>query len=1559
MGLHAVKHLDPVVGVDVHSVLVTPGTPPVLLPHPHVGFMLDLREYVEAAKGVIGSIAMTIIEEKVTEYIADHPDEVKKLDQKLDDVAGAIGGKLPDIEDNPIVGEVVSLAREGKKLQDRIGNDLGSNVGAGGSSGRPIFVNGLLRATAGTHAYHVPGLHFPLGESFVPPPADPEPSNDAESYMGSRTVLANNDPMSFMALPALSCWSIGLEPPGHNGAHTERIYPSMPSSVMLPIPAGRPVLVGGPPIMNMAVAAKGLFNAFRGSKWAKALADKLHLKPGFLRCNVLHAEPVDAITGEVVVQQHDFTISGRLPLVWDRHYASHDTRRGAVGVGWQTPADIRLDLVRYESAVGAVARFPDHSTAFDAIPDEDGWAARRHDWQHGHALYRRDGLMVLRTREGIEYAFAWPKHRQHAASALADDATGTLPVERMSDLNGNAWGFERDQDWGLVRVIELKAGEPTGRIVACDVEAGGQHGTGAKTELPLTGLTLIADGHAHPLVGYEHDRNGNLVAVRDAMGQPRRFEYADGHRMVRHTSARGISFHYSHRLHDDGVWRVDRAWGDSGLLDYRFVYDAAHRETRITDPLGHVTILQSDERGMPVARIDPLGGVTSYRYDTQGRTSAEADPVGRTTTWAYDAYGNLLAQTLADGSVVEVAYDAHHHPVSISAPGGRQWRYEWDERGKLLAQSTPTGALMRYEYDRHGQLIAHVGRRGAVTRFDYDRNGNLAAVTDALGQSARYTHDARANIARVIDALEQVSHYEYDRNGNLTRAIEPGGQELLCSYDADGNLLRYRDPNGQVTHFEYSALGQVARRLTPDGSVVEYRYDTEEQLVGVVNERGELYRLTRDALGRVVEEVDYWGQSRHHEYGATGQLLRSIDPRGQVIDYETDVLGRILSKRVADSRQPDGMRTETFSYDRSGNLIAAENPDGRIERVYDAAGRVVTERCGDDFEIANVYGRDGDRVERTTRLFDAGTAIERVTRYGYDALDRVASIAIDDEPPLVFERDVLGRIRTERFGSALRRELSYTADRLLMRQTLLRGDGPLFAREYAYDANGDMIGRRDTGAGEDRFRYDPAGRLTEHLDSTGRLRRFACDRAGDRLATRIREGNATRDVFGSGARAETWRREGGCDDAYLAFDRIGNLVCKQDRERDMTLQWDGDGLLIETCVTRPVQIESGQDGGLLQVRTRYSYDALRRRTKKVSQIRLGAGGANDEWPDASAPTSTTRFFWDGDALIGALTRSDRQFDLLLARATDGGSEAADSLVEHQEWVCYPGTSHPLAWLRETLPADGAGDLAAPRRPTIHWLSTDPNGMPIRGDDLRHAASWLAVYAPWGALDWSASTPGIAQPLRFLGQYEDRETNLVYNRHRYYDPDAAQYVSIDPIGLSGGDNLYRYGKNPLGWVDPLGLSGVPTRRIQPYFGHPDPLIQAQVQAEVVDFLQKHPSLVTSGRSNIAVARLNDGSLRVLHGDQAAGHPEARLLRAHPGSVELLWSELQPCDMHNYYLNANKRMQIKDTPCQTIIDSSSGLKAVFYRIATGQTVPGGPTNTQRLQAFRSHAVNGDFR
>ena len=46
-----------------------------------------------------------------------------------------------------------------------------------------------------------------------------------------------------------------------------------------------------------------------------------------------------------------------------------------------------------------------------------------------------------------------------------------------------------------------------------------------------------------------------------------------------------------------------------------------------------------------------------------------------------------------------------------------------------------------------------------------------------------------------------------------------------------------------------------------------------------------------------------------------------------------------------------------------------------------------------------------------------------------------------------------------------------------------------------------------------------------------------------------------------------------------------------------------------------------------------------------------------------------------------------------------------------------------------------------------------------------------------------------QPFRLQNQYFDEEIGLHYNLMRYYEPEDGRFVNQDPIGLSGGDNLY--------------------------------------------------------------------------------------------------------------------------------------------------------------------------
>ena len=81
------------------------------------------------------------------------------------------------------------------------------------------------------------------------------------------------------------------------------------------------------------------------------------------------------------------------------------------------------------------------------------------------------------------------------------------------------------------------------------------------------------------------------------------------------------------------------------------------------------------------------------------------------------------------------------------------------------------------------------------------------------------------------------------------------------------------------------------------------------------------------------------------------------------------------------------------------------------------------------------------------------------------------------------------------------------------------------------------------------------------------------------------------------------------------------------------------------------------------------------------------------------------------------------------------------------------------------------------------------------------AVWAASYDAWGNVKEEHNPNGLNQPIRLPGQYHDKETNLYYNRHRYYDPKLGNYINQDPIGLASGEpNLTMYPRNPVQGMD---------------------------------------------------------------------------------------------------------------------------------------------------------------
>ncbi len=102
------------------------------------------------------------------------------------------------------------------------------------------------------------------------------------------------------------------------------------------------------------------------------------------------------------------------------------------------------------------------------------------------------------------------------------------------------------------------------------------------------------------------------------------------------------------------------------------------------------------------------------------------------------------------------------------------------------------------------------------------------------------------------------------------------------------------------------------------------------------------------------------------------------------------------------------------------------------------------------------------------------------------------------------------------------------------------------------------------------------------------------------------------------------------------------------------------------------------------------------------------------------------------------------------------------------------------------------------------IINDYIGRPIQAYSSDGNLVWETDYDIFGQLR-NLRGDKTFMPFRQLGQYEDVETGLYYNRFRYYSPDTGLYISQDPIGLFGGSRLYSYVQNSNSYVDIFGLS----------------------------------------------------------------------------------------------------------------------------------------------------------
>ncbi len=1245
----AAKHLDPVLGVDVHIIQPPGPVPPVPIPHPHIGIVFDPCDYV------------------------------------------------------PILGATVQIG-------------------------------GIPRAVAGTAGKCVPP-HIPIGGMFVKPP-----SNENEIFMGSSTVVFEDEPASFMALPVLSCQCVGMVAPLRPKKKSKTMSLVLPTSVVLPIPAGPPVMIGGPPTISMMAlgmragmaalgkAFKKLRKLQKASKRMKRLSKRIHkaadkvldkvgVKKGSRLRNRIHrgicsvtGHPVDVATGKMFTEAVDLELPGPLPFKLERVWYSTSTYQGPLGHGWHHSYD--MSVVATDEVV--LARLADGRYASFAPPEEGrpSWNA-----QERMKLDRsRGGYVLTEEATGLRYHFGAAADGQ-VEKALEGEGHEAL-LSRVEDRNGNRIRLLR-RDARLIKIIDSG-----GRELLVGLDDAGRIGS-------ISGPDPERPGRHRVLVSYRYDEAGDLVEVRDALENPFRYQYRN-HLLCRETDRNGLSFHFEYDGNDENASCI-RTWGDAGIFARTLTYDPANQRTTVVDSRGGSTLYEWNALGLVTREVDPLGNEKQMEYDDDGNRIAETNACGEKTTYAYDERGCLTSDSDPLGGKTEYHYDEHGNLVVLTDALGQEWRREYDDRCNVIGIVDPQGNRWRFFLDPRGLPIREIDPAGRTLTLEWSKRGDLERWIDRAGAEASLEYDALGRVVRRLDRAGNETRLIWDRAGRLTE-VEASGRRYRYHQDAGGNVIMITDPLGRTRRCQYGPMGIVTKVEEPTGAARSYRYDKELKVTAVMDARQKQWRFERDSVGRVTAEISFDGRRLTYGYDAADRIVSSTNARGMRTTYERDAAGNLTRRAYHDGTE------EIFAYDLLGRTTRAVGPGAQLEWVYDAWSRVLSETLNGETTVSE-YDALGNRLIRQSPL---GRRLE----VSYDAEDRITSIRDAQGPLMELAYDPLGRTIRRTYPGEVSGHREYLATGELSSSRLTRGDRTLPGRAYEYDDAGQMTAIHHDRFGTSRFEHDPEGRLVAAIYPDLSVERYLYDAAGN--VPGIPEGPPPDDTLRFDTRVDGWR---------LAYDGDGNLVEKRRDDASFCYEYDAAGRLASVRTG----IDCGPSGHApVECVVEFAYDPLGRRVlKRVTE--------------AGKETRRVRFLWDGDVLLGE--REERL------------SPEGEREDHEREYVFRPDSFEPLAQL-------GAGGDCL--------IEGDPLGTPQAALDRDGDLRWEAGYSGFGQIRQELGEPGMVPfrfPGQYhdqeTGLYYNRFRYYDPELKRYTRPDPIEleggfkswnYVPsplgwIDPYGLS--------------------------------------------------------------------------------------------------------------------------------------------------------------------------------
>ena len=806
-----------------------------------------------------------------------------------------------------------------------------------------------------------------------------------------------------------------------------------------------------------------------------------------------------------------------------------------------------------------------------------------------------------------------------------------------------------------------------------------------------------------------------------------------------------------------------------------------------------------------------------YSYDELHVISLRRMAGGVEFFWDWDGVGKharCIRHWSNTGYDAQYQWNDDEHSVKVVYSDGSESIYQHDKNAKLLSTVDPDGAKQVKEYDESGNLTLEIDSMGNETRHTYDKAGFRRSTVDADGNvtsfsylqgkifkvrkgkaSWRFFHNYEGDLTEKKDPAGNTTYYEYNEQGNLSTIKYPDGSEHKLSWNRLGMLIGEVLPDGSSTRYRHDISGRVIYEQSSVGGVTEYQWDKADRLIYLKRANGTSKHFAYNAYGKVTEVLDEHGNKTSYEYGENSHLVsRVINPDGTSLSYRYDNLKNFVSHITNERGEtyqidyfPNGLvskettfdgRSLAYTYDLNGKLLSKVETGTNgteLETVFerDSLGRLLVKTLPDGSKIEYQYDKNGNLIsvdDGETPLAWRYDIMDRVIEshagwssqyYEYDELGLLSKWQLPDANVLEYQRAKGGVLRAINLNDEVLTQHIFQNGLEMM-----RNQGELKSH-FNYDDQGRLVNQSQMLEGREKqrrqYQYDGLGNLVQisdkqrgdtfyDYDPLSRLtavrgnldEQFTHDATGNLIPNHISLQSS--ELFDH-APGNQLKLHG---DSHYEYDEFGRLV-KESRGKNQSLvtgyEYDCQHRLIR--VTMP-------DGS----QAHYRYDAFGRRIEKRVMDKTGL-------------ETITEFLWQGDNLIAEMTNSE----------------------QYQSYVYEPGTFRPLVLLK------GEGKEAE-----VYHYHLDQIGTPLDITTTQGETVWSVQYRAYGNV-FKKTVAEIESPLRFQGQYFDAETGLHYNRHRYYNPNAGRFITIDPIGLAGGLNNYQYVPNPTGWVDPLGLASV--------------------------------------------------------------------------------------------------------------------------------------------------------